>query len=72
MQTPVAFDAWKARLRADCVRQDKLLAYDTLGDYVLAILWRQGIEPTVEGIAMTEGIATPGGKTNGKDKGSLA
>jgi hypothetical protein len=72
MLPTLAFDAWKARLREDCMRQDKLLAYESIGDYVLTILWNQGIEPTVDGIAMTEGIATPRVKLNGTDKDSSA
>jgi hypothetical protein len=55
MQPTLIFDVWKALLRQDCVRQNKLLAYDSLGDYVLAMLWKQGVDPSVEGITKADG-----------------
>lgn len=44
------FEVWKLRLRDDCERQDKLLAYKNLGEDCLKILWETGTEPSVEGI----------------------
>ncbi|MGE5110533.1 MAG: hypothetical protein ACM3JB_06740 [Acidobacteriaceae bacterium] len=50
MTDPSAFDVWKERLREDCARQDKLLAFNALGDFVLRVLWERGIAPNVEDI----------------------
>lgn len=47
---PVAFDTWKLGLRTDCELQDKLLAFEALGDFVLRLLWESGVEPSVEGV----------------------
>ena len=44
------FEDWKGRLRDDCDRQHELLAYTTLGDECLQILWEAGTEPTVQGV----------------------
>ena len=51
MNTPsVSFEIWKAHLLDDCERDDKLLAYKTLGEQCLRILWQSGTEPSVKGI----------------------
>jgi len=51
MTTPeLALEVWKIRLREDCERQDKLLAYRNLGDECLKVLWEAGTEPTVQGV----------------------
>jgi hypothetical protein len=47
---PPTFDAWKLQLRKDCELQDKLVAFDALGDYVLRLLWESGVTPSVDGI----------------------
>lgn len=51
MEPPVLhFEDWKHRLREDCERQDKLLAFTNLGEDCLRILWDAGTEPTVQGV----------------------
>ena len=52
-QSPVSFEIWKLQLRKDCELQDKLLAFDNMGDYALRLLWEQGLDPTVEAITAT-------------------
>ena len=47
---PAEFHTWKLRLRKDCELQDKLVAFEALGDFVLRLLWENGVEPSVEGI----------------------
>jgi len=47
-QLPFAF--WKAALREDCERHDKLMAYSILGEDCLKILWEAGTEPSVQGV----------------------
>jgi hypothetical protein len=41
------FDFWKLCLREDCVRQDKLRAFESLGDECLRLLWESGALPCV-------------------------
>ena len=36
----LTFDVWKLRLQEDCEREDKLLAYSSLGDECLRVLGR--------------------------------
>ena len=43
---PLKFEVWKARLREDCQRDDKLLAFNNLGEDCLRILWESGTEPS--------------------------
>ena len=51
MSSPeLAFEVWKTRLREDCVREDKLQAFENLGDYCLKILWECGLQPLVNAI----------------------
>jgi len=38
------------RLREDYERKDKLLAYTSLGEECLRILWEQGTGPSVQGV----------------------
>ena len=45
-----SFDAWKLQLRKDCEHEGKLAAFDALGDYVLKLLWRSGVDPTCSAI----------------------
>lgn len=49
-KVPVAFDTWKLRQPKDCELQDKLLAFEALGDFVLRLLWESGVEPSVQGV----------------------
>jgi len=44
------YEAWKRYLQQDCQLQDKLLAYDSLGEDILRTLWQVGTEPSVQGI----------------------
>jgi hypothetical protein len=44
------FEEWKSILKKDCERHEKLAVLDALGDYVLKLLWRAGIEPSVRAI----------------------
>ena len=46
----IAFSAWKLLLRKDCESQGKLVAFESLGDYALQLLWEEGIDPSVEAI----------------------
>jgi hypothetical protein len=46
----LALEVWKLRLRDDCERQDKLLAYSNLDEECLSVLWEAGTEPTVQGV----------------------
>jgi hypothetical protein len=44
------FELWKAKLCIDCQRLHKLLVLERTGEYVLQLFWRNGVEPTVQGI----------------------
>ena len=46
----LTYEAWKLRLEEDCERQDKLLAYSSLGEECLRVLWDIGTEPSVQAI----------------------
>jgi hypothetical protein len=48
MQPP--YEIWKIELRKDCEMQDKLAAFDAMGEYVLKLLWETGAKPSVNGI----------------------
>jgi hypothetical protein len=50
-----AFEKWKESLRQDCAVQNKLPAFDNVGEYVLRILYENGLEPTVHAIT-TDGL----------------
>jgi hypothetical protein len=50
-----AFEKWKESLRQDCIAQDRLAAFNSVGEYVLRILYENGLEPTVSAIA-TDGM----------------
>lgn len=51
------FEEWKSLLRKDCELQGKTSAFNALGDYVLEMLWKIGLSPTVE--ALAEGTSEP-------------
>ena len=53
----LAFDSWKSQLRKDCELEEKILAFDSLGDYVLRLFWERGIDPTAAAI-IADGSAT--------------
>ena len=46
----LGLEVWKLRLKEDCERRDKLLAYSNLGEECLKVLWEAGTEPTVQGV----------------------
>lgn len=46
----LTFDGWKLRLREDCERKDELVAYSSLGEECLKLLWELGTEPSVQGV----------------------
>jgi hypothetical protein len=46
----LTFEAWKSRLKEDCIKNDMLRPYDALGDYVLRLWWEAGTQPTVAAI----------------------
>jgi hypothetical protein len=54
MEPSLSFNVWKALLREDCLRANKLLAFENFGDYVLELLWRNGTNPSAQGI-ITDG-----------------
>jgi len=62
---PLKFEVWKARLREDCQRDNKLLAHNNHGEDCLKILWESGTEPSVSGVV-------DGGRQVGKLHNALA
>jgi hypothetical protein len=58
----VGFKAWKRRLQEDCARQEKLDAFNALGDFVLEMFWKLGLEPTVQAIVKDGDRTSPPGK----------
>jgi len=48
------FDFWKLCLREDCARRGDLLAFDSLGDECLRLLWESGALPCVLDIIQGE------------------
>ena len=55
-----SFDDWKEHFRKDCIEQDKLAAFNNLGEYVLKLLYENGLNPTVESVVQ--------GSLNGSSK----
>jgi hypothetical protein len=53
MDPALGFEVWRMLLRADCVRNDKLLVFENFGEPCLEALWEAGIEPSVEAISNT-------------------
>jgi hypothetical protein len=53
----LAFEIWKTQLEKDCERNHKLLAFSSMGDTVLKLLWDSGLEPTVQSIACNDNAA---------------
>lgn len=52
VSTPsLPFDTWKLRLHQDCESEDKVKAFEAIGDYVLRVLWQSGIDPTVSAVS---------------------
>ena len=46
----LSFEGWKKSLWEDCVRQDRVFAFTTLGDECLRLLSEDGTEPSVQAI----------------------
>jgi hypothetical protein len=44
------FETWKSELRENCKKDDKLSAFNSLGDFVLLLLFERGVEPTPDAI----------------------
>ena len=44
------FEVWKGYFRKDCEDHQKSREFDGLGEFVLRLLWEQGLEPSVQGI----------------------
>ena len=61
-KTELSFEAWKALLREDCEMQDKMLAFEALGDSVLGMFWESGLEPSVK--ALLESSSSEPSKPN--------
>ena len=49
-QLILPFEVWKGRLYKDCEDHQKLRESDGLGEYVLRVLWEQGLDPSVQAI----------------------
>ena len=50
-QAPLSYDIWRVTLRKDCELQGKLPNFENMSEYVLRLLWKDGIDPTVEAVA---------------------
>ena len=46
----LTYEVWKIQFRKDCEIEGKLLAFDSLGEYTLKLLWGNGLAPTVRAI----------------------
>ena len=53
------FDVWKQQLRKDCERQDKLRAFEGMGEYGLKMFWEFGVDPTLQAILTYSPEAKP-------------
>jgi len=47
----LTYDLWRIQFRKDCEIEDKLFAFDSLGEFTLKLLWENGYAPTVRAIA---------------------
>ena len=50
MAPKLSLDVWTLELRKDCEEQNKLLAFNALGDFVIKLLWERGIDPSINAI----------------------
>ena len=46
----LTFDVWKLHFRKDCELQNKMIAFNALGEDVLRVLWQSGLEPSVSAL----------------------
>ena len=49
-QLTLPFEVWKVCLHKDCEDHQRSREFDALGEYVLRLLWEQGLEPNVQAI----------------------
>lgn len=54
----LSYEAWKVQLRKDCETEDKLVAFDSLGEYMLELLWGKRLAPTARAIVRSMGKTT--------------
>lgn len=47
----LSFEVWKDHLCRDCITNEKLEAFNCLGDFILKLLYESGVAPTVDAIA---------------------
>lgn len=50
MRGTISFEGWKQLLRYDSIACGKLEAFEDLGEYVLMLLYENGLDPTVKSI----------------------
>jgi hypothetical protein len=50
----LSFEAWKDYLCRDCISNEKIEAYNCLGDFILKLLYDSGVAPTVDAIVRDE------------------
>jgi hypothetical protein len=50
MDNIAQFETWKTQLRENCAREGKLPAFNTLGDFVLLLLFERGVQPTPQAV----------------------
>lgn len=43
----LTYEIWKVQLRKECENEGKMLAFDSLGEYTLKLLWQNGLDPNV-------------------------
>jgi hypothetical protein len=55
MAPKVSLEVWTSQLRKDCEAQDKLIAFNALGDFVVKLVWERGLDPTVNAIVESTG-----------------
>jgi hypothetical protein len=72
MEPSLTFGEWKRQLRENCVRLDRLASFNNFGDYVLALLWKRGLDPSVEAIVNDGKSAAADSTEPDDDSGSVA
>ena len=67
--THMTFTLWKAALREDCEHENKLLAFDAMGDCALSLFYERGVEPTVQSILNDVSLDAPRNATKERRPG---
>ena len=49
-KTNTSFPAWKLKFREDCDLYGKRATFDVMGDFVMRLLWKNGVDPTVRAV----------------------